>query len=90
MKKTIITTLIFICTLYTVNAQQHIDNMQLNCLYKYNYTYNTLRSTYTAVDTMQLEIGNKVCKFYSLINATGSLASTTTIENILSLINLHS
>jgi GLPGLI family protein len=73
MKKILVTTIIFICALYTVNAQQHIDNMQLKCLYEHYYLYNIK----TLIDTMRLEIGQKSCKFYSC--NYGLMDSTVTV-----------
>ncbi|MDR1552253.1 MAG: GLPGLI family protein [Prevotellaceae bacterium] len=77
MKKTLITAIVFICAVFEINAQQHIDNMQLKCLYEHYYQYNTRGSTKTLIDTMQLEIGQKICKFYS--RNYGLMDSTVTI-----------
>jgi GLPGLI family protein len=67
MKKKIILaiSIIFICC--KIDAQP-IDIMQLKCLYKYDYTYYTIRSEQKLIDTMMLEIGAKSCKFYSYPN----------------------
>ncbi|MDR0421310.1 MAG: GLPGLI family protein [Prevotellaceae bacterium] len=65
MKKIIIITVTFICALSEINAQQHIDNMQLKCLYEHYYQYSTSKSTQMLIDTMRLEVGQKICKFYS-------------------------
>ena len=68
MKKTIAIIILFIFAFHKINAQQHIDNMQLKCLYKYNYTPRVKTTTDIEIDTMMLEIGNKSCKFYSYHN----------------------
>ncbi|MDR2064912.1 MAG: GLPGLI family protein [Prevotellaceae bacterium] len=65
MKRLFILTLIFICIDFNINAQAIIDTMQLKCLYEHYYQYSTSKSTQTLIDTMRLEIGQKICKFYS-------------------------
>ncbi|MDR1197714.1 MAG: GLPGLI family protein [Prevotellaceae bacterium] len=65
MKKTLITAIVFICVLFEINAQQQIDNIQLKCTYRYDYISPANRKL---VDTMMLEVGKDICKFYSYHN----------------------
>ncbi|MDR1199605.1 MAG: GLPGLI family protein [Prevotellaceae bacterium] len=77
MKRLFIITIVFICALFEINAQQQIDNMQLKCLYEHYYQYSTSKSTQTLIDTMRLEVGQNVCKFYSC--NYGAMDSTVSI-----------
>jgi GLPGLI family protein len=81
MKKLLILTAItIIYTDFDIYAQP-IDKAKLKCLYEHYYQYNTRINTRTLVDTMQLEIGDNICKFYSrnygLMDSTVSISGDT-------------
>ncbi|MDR2293325.1 MAG: GLPGLI family protein [Prevotellaceae bacterium] len=66
MKKAIII-LVFIC-LYTNANSQPIDTMFMKCQYKHKSTVQRRRGPMEEIDTMNLEIGKNISKFYSYHN----------------------